>query len=234
MRRMIKEIEQSHQAQLFISTHSDLISTRLDLRNCILMNSAEPVGTTSLRFIDAPTAKFFMKAPDNNILQFVMSPKVLLVEGDAEFILMDAFCKKVLGHTLFEQGIDVIAVDGKCFKRYLEIAKCLGNKVAVITDNDKNYAENITAAYNGYINNEFANIRVYADNDIERYTFELSVYRDNTADCDNLFGADRRSLTVVDYMLSNKAEAAYKLLTQKEETLIVPHYIREALIWVNA
>ena len=104
----------------------------------------------------------------------------------------------------------------------------------VITDNDKNYAENITAAYNGYINNEFANIRVYADNDNERYTFEVAIYRDNSADCDNLFSSDRRTLTVVDYMLSNKAEAAYKLLTEKEETLIVPQYIREALIWVNA
>lgn len=234
MRRMIREIEQSQQAQLFISTHSDLISTRLDLRNCILMNSAEPVGATPLCFVDDPTAKFFMKAPDNNMLQFVLAPKVLLVEGDAEFILMDAFCKKVLGHTLFEQGIDVIAVDGKCFKRYLEIAKRLGNKVAVITDNDKNYVENITAAYSGYMNNEFANIKVFADSDNERYTFEVAIYRENTADCDNLFVADRRTLTVVEYMLSNKAEAAYKLLTQKEETLIVPQYIREALTWVNA
>lgn len=234
MRIMIKEIEQSHHAQLFISTHSDLISTRLDLRNCILMNSAESIGTTSLRFIDDPTANFFMKAPDNNLLQFVMAQKVLLVEGDAEFILMDAFCKKVLGHTLFAQGIDVIAVDGKCFKRYLEIAKHLGNKVAVITDNDKNYAENITAAYNGYMNNEFANIKIYADNNNERYTFEVAVYKDNAAECDNLFSADRRTLTVAEYMLSNKAEAAYKLLTQKEESLIVPQYIREAFIWVNA
>ena len=234
MRRMIREIEQSQQAQLFISTHSDLISTRLDLRNCILMNSAEPVEATPLCFVDDPTAKFFMKAPDNNMLQFVLAPKVLLVEGDAEFILMDAFCKKVLGHTLFEQGIDVIAVDGKCFKRYLEIAKRLGNKVAVITDNDKNYVENITATYSGYMNNEFANIKVFADNDNERYTFEVAIYRENTADCDNLFGADRRTLTVAEYMLSNKAEAAYKLLTQKEETLIVPQYIREALTWVNA
>lgn len=234
MRRLIEDINNSQQAQLFISTHSDLISTRLDLRNCILMNSAEPASTVSLGIIDEGTAKFFMKAPDNNMLQFVMANRVVLVEGDAEFILMDTFCKKVLGHTLFELGIDVIAVDGKCFKRYLEIAKQLGNKVAVITDNDQNYAEHITAAYNGYMNNEFANIKVFADNSNERYTFEVAVYKDNTADCDDLFGADRRTLSVLDYMLSNKAEVAYKLLTEKEETLVIPQYIREALIWVNA
>ena len=234
MRKMIEDIEKSQQAQLFISTHSDLISTRLDLRNCILMNSAEPAGTVSLGFIDERTAKFFMKAPDNNMLQFVLAKKVILVEGDAEFILMDAFCKRVLNHTLAEQGIDVIAVDGKCFKRYLEIARQIGVKVAVVTDNDRNYAENITASYNGYMNNEYANIKVYADTNSDRYTFEVAVYQDNTADCNELFGADRRTLSELEYMLANKAEAAYKLLTEKSETIVVPQYIREALVWVNA
>lgn len=233
MRRMIDDIEKNQQAQLFISTHSDLISTRLDLRNCILMNSAEPARTTSLGFIDEGTANFFMKAPDNNMLQFVLAKKVILVEGDAEFILMDAFCKRVHNHYLAELGIDVIAVDGKCFKRYLEIAKQIGVKVAVVTDNDRNYDENITASYNGYMNNEYANIKVYADPEDERYTFEVAVYNDNTAGCDELFGADRRTLSVLNYMLANKAEAAYQLLIQKGETIVVPQYIKEALEWVN-
>ena len=234
MRRMIENIERSQQAQLFISTHSDLISTRLDLRNCILMNSTEPARTVSLRFIDEGTAKFFMKAPDNNMLQFVLANKVILVEGDAEYILMDTFCKRVLNHTLAEQGLDVIAVDGKCFKRYLEIAKKIGVKVAVVTDNDENYAENITASYGGFMNDEYANIKVFADTNNEKYTFEVALYNDNMADCDELFGADRRTLTVLKYMLANKAEAAYKLLSQKSETITVPQYIREALEWVNA
>lgn len=234
MRRMIEDIEKSQQAQLFISTHSGLISTRLDLRNCILMNSADPAKTVSLGFINEGTAKFFMKAPDNNMLQFVMAKKVILVEGDAEFILMEAFCKRVLNHTLTEQGIDVIAVDGKCFKRYLEIAEYIGNKVAVVTDNDKNYDENITAAYNGYVSDEFENIRIYADPDNARYTFEMAVYGDNTEDCEELFGAARRTLTVQKYMLANKAEVAYQLLIQRGEIITVPQYIREALLWVNA
>lgn len=233
MRKMIEDIEKNQQAQLFVSTHSDLISTRLDLRNCILMNSAEPARTTSLGFIDEGTANFFMKAPDNNMLQFVLAKKVILVEGDAEFILMDAFCKRVHGHSLAEMGIDVIAVDGKCFKLYLEIAKQIGVRVAVVTDNDRNYDENIMASYNGYMNNEYANINVYADNNNERYTFEMAVYNDNTIGCDELFGADRRTLSVLNYMLANKAEAAYKLLTQKGETIVVPQYIKEALEWVN-
>lgn len=84
------------------------------------------------------------------------------------------------------------------------------------------------------MNNEYVNIKVYADTNNDRYTFEVAVYQDNTADCNELFGADRRTLSVEQYMLANKAEAAYKLMTQKSETIVVPQYIREALIWVNA
>ena len=198
------------------------------------MNSATPERTTAMSFIGDETAKFFMKAPDNNMLQFVMAKKVILVEGDAEFILMDAFCRRVLNHSLTELGIDVISVDGKCFKRYLEIAKELKMRVAVITDNDGNYAENIMAAYQGYMNNEFDNIHIYADESDVRRTFEVAVYNDNQNDCNELFEGGRRTLTVQEYMLANKAEVAYRLLSQKSETLVTPQYIRNALEWVSA
>ena len=35
----------------------------------------------------------FIKAPDNNILEFILSKKVILVEGDAEYILAEALFK---------------------------------------------------------------------------------------------------------------------------------------------
>ncbi|MGM9788725.1 MAG: ATP-dependent nuclease [Candidatus Cryptobacteroides sp.] len=234
MRKMIEDIERSNQAQLFISTHSDLISTRLDLRNCIIMNSTNAESVISLDSIDEYTAKFFMKAPDNNMLQFVLAKKVILVEGDAEFILMDTFCNKVLNHSLAELGIDVIAVDGKCFKRYLEIAKRIGLKVGVVTDNDKNYDENIVDSYADYVHNEYPNVKIFADIDNDRFTFEVAVYQDNEKECEELFGTNRRSISVKDYMLSNKAEVAFKLLENKSDSLIVPKYIREALEWINA
>lgn len=198
------------------------------------MNSATPMRTTAMSFISEDTAKFFMKAPDNNMLQFVLAKKVILVEGDAEFIMMDAFCRRVLNHSLSEQGIDVISVEGKSFKRYLEIAKVLKMRVAVITDNDGNYDENITAAYQGYMDNEFDNIKIYSELDNERYTFEVAIYRDNQTACDELFESGRRTLSILNYMLANKAEAAFKLLTEKSDTIVTPQYIKNALEWVSA
>ena len=34
-------------------------------------------------------------------------------------------------------------------------------------------------------------------------------------------------------MLKNKTEAAYKLLTKKADTLIVPEYIKDAITWIE-
>lgn len=232
MRKLLTEIEKKKNGQLFIATHSDLISTRLGLRNCILMNS-ECEEVTRLDFVTPETASFFMKAPDNNMLQFVMAKKVVLVEGDAEFILMDAFCKKILGVTLDDKGIDVIAVDGKCFKRYLELAKHLKMRVAVLTDNDRDYNTHITEPYDGYMNDEFPNIKVFSDNDKERYTFEVAVYDDNSIICDHLFSDGRKTLSVLEYMLANKADVAFRLASEKGKELAVPQYIKNALEWVN-
>jgi predicted ATP-dependent endonuclease of OLD family len=128
------------------------------------------------------------------MLQFVLSPKSILLEGDAEFILMEALFKRAITKELFSSGVGVISVDGKCFKRYLDIAKLLGNKVAVITDNDHDYANNITSNYSDY--STFNNIGIYSDTDNTRYTFEVCMYKDNKDICDNEFQSARRILSV--------------------------------------
>lgn len=174
-----------------------------------------------------------MKAPDNNMLQFVMSPKTILVEGDAEFILMDAMFQKVLGKSLDDAGVDVISVDGKCFKRYVEIAALLNLRVAVITDNDGNNQKNILDNYSGYDNTTFPNVLIKADEEDARKTFEICIYEDNRSLCDNLFSGRRRTLSVIEYMLSNKAEAAFMILENDASNIVVPRYIEEATRWID-
>jgi len=58
---------------------------------------------------------------------------VILVEGDAEFILMESFFNKVKGTVLELSDIHIISVDGTSFKRYLEIAKVLKIKTAIVS-----------------------------------------------------------------------------------------------------
>lgn len=233
MLELITLIKGTRNRQLFISTHSDLIATRLNLKKCLLFNSLS-TNVVGLADLSEDTADFFTKAPDNNMLQFVLSPKSILVEGDAEFILMEALYKRTIDKDLYASGIGVIAVDGKCFKRYLEIAKLLHNKVAVITDNDSDYNSNIKDIYVDYIQNQFDNIRIFSDIDDARHTFEICIYQDNQDICNDEFQTPRRRLDTIDYMLKNKADVAYRLLKNRMDTLIVPQYIQKAIKWIDA
>jgi putative ATP-dependent endonuclease of the OLD family len=229
MKKLVQKISSSDDKQIFIATHSNLISTRLDLRKSILLNSTK---TTPLKLNDLPedTAKFFIKAPDNNILEFILSKKVVLVEGDAEYILAEALFKNTTNEDLQNQDIHIISVDGTSFKRYLDIAKILDIKTAVVRDNDGKYQENCVDRYSDYISD---NIRVFSDSSNARSTFEICIYQDNTAICDELFGVGRRTLTVQEFMIGNKAEVAYLLLDKKGSQIVPPQYISDAFQWIK-
>ncbi len=75
MKKLIERIHNSKDKQLFITTHSNLISSRLDLRKVVLINSSY---TKSLKLdkLNLETANFFIKAPDKNIwnLYYLRSP----------------------------------------------------------------------------------------------------------------------------------------------------------------
>ncbi|MDP5751948.1 ATP-dependent endonuclease [Pseudomonas aeruginosa] len=172
-----------------------------------------------------------MKAPDNNVLEFALSRRVILVEGDAEFILLEAFYTKLTGCLPAEDDVHVISIGGTSFKRYLELAALLNIKVAALRDNDGSYEENCVENYADLVTEH---ARIFADADNQRSTFEIGLYADNTAICDELFAPGRRTLTPQQYMLANKAEAAFELLGKKADELVVPGYIAEAIAWLRA
>lgn len=228
MKELILAIQSASESQLFIATHNSLVSTRLDLRKSILLNS-NSYHPAILKDLTPDTAKFFIKAPNNNILEFVLSKKVVLVEGDAEFMLIGAFFKKVMGVTSEECGVHIISVGGTSFKRYLELAKLLNIRTAVIRDNDKNHQANCIENYSDYDSDDY--LSIFSDTDNDRYTFEVSIYQDNVAICDEVFNPN--TLTVQEFMLANKSRTAYDLLDQKEEELVTPEYINQAITWIN-
>ncbi|WP_371371072.1 ATP-dependent endonuclease [Sporomusa aerivorans] len=229
MKLLINHIANSDNKQVFITTHNSLICSRLDLRKTIIINSASDVPI-KLASLPSVTAEFFIKAPNNNILEFVLSSKVLLVEGDAEYILMDAFFKRITGNELANSGVHIISVGGTSFKRYLDISKLLNIKTAVVRDNDGNVQANCVESYSDY---QGPNMKLFYESDNTFKTFEVSIFVLNTEICNKLFASGRRTLTVQDYMLNNKTETAYQLLKEKSNEIIVPEYIQEAILWIN-
>lgn len=227
MKKLIAKIDETKDKQLIIATHSNMISARLDLRYSILLHCGSPKPAL-FGGLPEDTADFFIKAPHHGVLDFILARKVLLVEGDAEYILMEKMFETVTGQTLAEVDVHVLSVGGISFKRYLDIAKLLDMKVAVLRDNDGSYEKNCVAAFEDYINDS---INVFGDEDDTRRTFEICVYLDNQRKLDALFKKGRRTLTVQDYMLKNKTEAAYKVLCDEDE-LTVPLYVRKGIEWL--
>ena len=173
-----------------------------------------------------------MKAPDNNVLELALCKKAILVEGDAEFILMDALYKNSApGFSTDADVVHVISVDGTSFKRYLELATLLGIRVAAIRDNDNDYQANCVENYKDHISKA---IQIFADEDNARYTFEICMYQDNKIICDDEFLAGRVKLTVQDFMLKNKTDVAFTLLAKRGAELVAPAYIKKAITWIRA
>jgi hypothetical protein len=59
------------------------------------------------------------------------------------------------------------------------------------------------------------------------------MYEDNKIICDTLFSAGRRTLSVQDYMLQNKADVAFEILEKKASEIGTPSYIKEAIEWIK-
>lgn len=230
MQQLIDEIRNTTQSQVFVATHSSLVSSRLDLRHAILFGSFDK-DPVRLKDLPQDTAEYFMKAPSSYVLEFALSPKNLLVEGDAEYILMDPFYKTVTGDDLFGSGVSVIAIGGISFPRYLDIARLLGTKTAVVTDNDGDLQTMCVDRYEDY-KEDF--IKVFSDPDEERYTFEICVYQDNEEVCDALFKEGRKTLTVQEFMLKNKSRAAFELARDAADKVQPPQYVGDAIVWLNS
>lgn len=226
MSKLIAAIK-SNSGQLIISTHSNLISSRLDLKHCILINSNSNVPL-KLDDITEETSEYFMKAPPHNVLDFTLSKKVILVEGAAEYILLRRLYEQAKGHLPSEDSVHIIEVGGTAFRRYLEIAKILDIKTAVLRDNDGD--SNQVTRYDEWLGD---NQKVFTDQDTDNNTFETSFYNSNQVYCDNLFSSNRRTLSVLEYMLKNKTDAAFDILQNYGTDIVIPEYITEAIMWIS-
>lgn len=227
MHLLLEIIESGGEIQTFISTHSNMIASRLELDNCIFIKEG---NVLSLKDLNGETVDFFKKSTNQNILNFILGNKCILVEGNAEYILINKFYNLITGGNPHKDGVHVISVDGLSFKRYLQIAQEITNKkVAVITDNDKDYQSNIKDKYEMYDSNK--NIKIFSDEDEQKNTFEVCLYMNNE------YIINQSTLTQsrdkLKYMLNNKAESALRMIDIVDDKFIIPEYIREAIEWVK-
>ncbi|MEQ9261914.1 MAG: AAA family ATPase [Owenweeksia sp.] len=137
----LQETQKDLKSQFILSTHSTTLASKLDLDNLILcfQGQAYPMkkGETGLEDEDYEFLERFLDDTKSNLF---FAKGVLLVEGDAENLLLPALAE-IIGKPLHKHGVSIVNVGSKALLRYAKIFKrkekgTLPIKVAVVTDLD--------------------------------------------------------------------------------------------------
>lgn len=238
MQIMIDKIANENNSQIIITTHNDMIASKLELKNIMWIKENE---ITKFNKLTKETSLFFQKADTNNLLHFILSKKIILVEGPTEFMLIPKFYEQINLTSIEKDGISIISCNGISYKRYIEIANSLKKKVAILTDNDTNQSK-IDKIEN--FNKENTNVKIFTDSDKNEWTWEVCLYHKNKNIFDNIIKVDNDSnyliknginpeTKVLGWMLNNKTECAYQILNDTENTYAIPDYIKKAIKWVK-
>ena len=220
--------------QLIITTHSNYVANKLGLDNLILLSNQK---TARFNDMSADDVRYFKKLPGYDTLRLILAKGAILVEGPSDELIVQRAYNDKNGKLPIEDGIDVISVRGLSFIRFLDIAKLVTKKVAVITDNDGDYKQNIEEKYTGY--EEKDGIKICADNREELETLEpqfVDANKDHLEDLRGILGISSEKCPtekdVSDYMKANKADWALKVF-DSEIRLNYPAYILSAIDWMN-
>lgn len=226
--------EKCKNKQVIMTTHSNFVANKLGLDNLIMLSHSQCVGFNSLH---SDVVKYFKKLPGYDTLRLVLSKAAILVEGPSDELIVQRAYKDKYSILPIERGIDVISVRGLSFKRFLEIARKIEKKVAVITDNDSDYQQKVIEKYKEYDTDEC--IRVFADQRNLLNTLEPQFLDANSDNIDGLrktIGLSKDKYpdkeSMLEYMIDNKAEWALNVF-EASMNYDYPEYIQDALEWIN-
>lgn len=219
--------------QVIITTHSSFVANKLGLENLILLREAKVT-----RIKDLEASDFFHKLPGYDTLRLVLSQKSILVEGDAdELVVQRAYMDANGGKLPIDDEIDVISV-GLSFLRFLELATVLKIPVVVATDNDgdvaalgKKYAkyediDHIKLCYDPVVD---TGELVLGGKPFNYNTLEPKLVKSNSVETFNkLFGTKHKLDDLHRYMKNNKTECALAIFSS-ETKISYPQYILDAI-----
>ncbi|MGX1640569.1 ATP-dependent nuclease [Sphingobacterium sp. NPDC055431] len=140
------------QFQNIISTHSNSLASKIDLNNLIICKSGHAFSLdSSFTLLEKSDYAFLGRFLDDTKSNLFFAHGVLMVEGDAENLIIPSFASKI-GLALHKYGISIVNVGNLALMRYSRIFRrkdgvSMGIKVACITDRDIPPAEAASYCY---------------------------------------------------------------------------------------
>lgn len=221
-----KIAEKCKDKQVIVTTHNSYVLNKLGLENLILLNATGGVG---IRDLPDTTQDYFKKLSGYDTLRLVLAKGAILVEGPSdELIVQRAYMDAHGGKLPIEEGIDVINVRGLSFSRFLDIAKLLKKKTAVVRDNDGKDAARFNERYAEYTAEDC--ITVHFSTDTSLKTLEPQLRAANGRGLLNrILGTNfATDDDLDDHMKDNKTTCALALFSTTEQ-LTMPDYISNAV-----
>jgi putative ATP-dependent endonuclease of OLD family len=184
---LLKYIKEKTDKQIIITTHSSFVANRLNLKNIVFISKEKEASErkpTKFDNLKKETQEFFEKSSGYDTLRLVLAEKAVLVEGPSDELIFEKAFQKIKKQKIspIETGIDVISVAGLAFKNFLDIAKKINKKVAVITDNDGKTEEEIMKKYSEYTT--LFNGRPSGEA-VSKHSYNISIFSDKEIDTPN-------------------------------------------------
>jgi putative ATP-dependent endonuclease of OLD family len=143
LQRVLLTALQERNVQVFITTHSTHITSRVPLSSQVVLTSSggaistfvKPTTIPALAPEDVADLERYLDATRSSLLY---ARKVLLVEGPAEQFVIPGLVKAVMGIDLDEEGIAVVPIFGTHFASYAKLfgPRGIQKKCAILTDGD--------------------------------------------------------------------------------------------------
>ena len=149
--KYLQNIANDKKIQLILTTHSTQVASVVDLSNLILVQSDHAFSMDSKNtMLDKSDYTFLQRFLDATKANLFFAEGVILVEGDAENILLPAI-SKIIGKDLIDYGVSIVNVGHTGLFRYSRIfLRSDGEKgvinipIACVKDNDVRYYDTKT------------------------------------------------------------------------------------------
>ncbi len=252
------------ETQIIYSTHSTHISevSRISRMNILSkkQNYAEVYQpSTGLKRAKVMKLERYLDAIRSNLL---FAKGVILVEGDAEEILVPIIIQKVLGVSLDELGVSLINIRSTGFKNVAQIFhdNRVKRKCAIITDLDKSISGEETGSEKKgkerkVIFDEFTKDNVWIEAFYANHTFEVDFIAENNSNevvglIDEIYSQEKTKTDAKAELESSEVEKyGYRILTMANNTgkgwfaiilgkyitfqTCIPEYILDALVFAK-
>lgn len=187
---LFEGIKNNKNYQIFLSTHSVHISESADIKSTIILGKKDKYTEIYIpsRGLQEEEIKKITRFLDVTRLPILFAKNVILVEGDAELILIPVMLKIKYGIDINKYGISIISMDS-CFFDLIAVLFDdfrIKKKCTILTDLDKDYTKEgkykrrerlsfvrVKKMEKKFYDNKW--VKVYSND----YTFEIEFYREN-------------------------------------------------------